>query len=657
MKARLYALIAMLAVAGTTAQARDGRMAPVTPGTSRSAGLTGNLPTGAVILDRSDIERSQANHLAGVLDSIAGVDARELFGINGSRARIDMLGFGATANNNTLILLNGHRYSNADASAPGLDAIPLAAVERIEILPGAGAALYGNGTAGGAINIVTRRDYGNSAGARASTGDFGRRGGGAWGTGSGDTLSGAFAAEVLNTNGYRDNNQLRQHNGFLDLRARAGGSRFSLTGTLEEQEQELPGGRNASFVTRNTNFETDPEGADTPNDWADQQGFTLSPGAALPLGENATLHLDASRRHRSRQTFENTNAAPYSETDVDSHELNPRLVVRGSMAGLRNHLTLGWDQYRYEYKRRDAASESGIGSPSSLNKVEQEQNGWYLHDLMELGEHWSLSLGARELQVNTDSRDLAGNRAGSETDEAVYEGGLRYAPLSTFALFTGAQRSVRIPDADEIRSGDPADLTAQTGHTYTAGADWTEGSQHSRLTFWRGRFQSEIIFDPNAGTNGLNRNLDDPTLRKGVSLNSRWELDDNLMLTLNGSYQHAVFEGGPYANHEVPLVPNKSAYMRADWQALSWLKVSLVHRYTGRRYLDNDPANQSRRLDSYRMSDLILRAEDEGVFLEAGVYNLEDNLAADYGVRTGANTYNAWPLPEKHVIMTVGFKL
>jgi iron complex outermembrane receptor protein len=658
MKARLYALIGILTAASTAAGARDSRLDPANLTASRSAGLTDSLAAGVITLDREAIERSEATHLAELLDSVGGIDTRERLGVNGSRARIDLQGFGAGAHRNTLILLNGQRYSNADASVPDLDALPLAAIERIEILPGAGSALYGHGAAGGTINIVTRRDDGNAAGGRASTGDFSRRGGGAWATGSNGPLGGAVAAEVLNTDGYRDNNQLRQHNGFMDLRARAGSTKFSLTGTFEDQQLEMPGGRSASFVTNNTDFANDPRGADTPRDWADQQGFTLSPRATIPLGENAALHLDAARRHDSRQVFEAANTAPYSETDIDSYNLNPRLVVQGSTAGLRNHLTLGWDQYRYEYKRRDAASERGLSSPASLNRVDQEQDGWYLHDLVTLNEQWSLSLGARELRVDTDSRDLAGNRSRSETDEAMYEGGVRYAPLDTFSLFAGAQRSVRIPDADEIRSGDPADLRAQTGHTHTAGASWAEGNQHSRLTFWRGRFDHEILFDPNAGGgSGAHVNLDNATVRKGVSLNSRWELDDNLMVTLNGSYQHAVFQNGPYANDEIPLVPNKNAYIRADWQALSWLRVSLAHRYSGRRYLDGDPANRSRRLDSYHRSDLILRAEDQGLFLEAGVYNLEDHRAADYGVRTGANTYKAWPLPGKHVIMTVGFKL
>ena len=658
MKTRLYALIGILAALGTTAAARDGGVNPASLSASRSAGLTDNLPTGTVTLDREAIAQTEATHVGDLLDSVGGIDTRERLGLNGSRTRIALQGFGAGANRNTLILLNGQRYSSTDASVPDLDALPLEAIERIEILPGAGSVLYGHGAAGGTINIVTRQDYGNTGGARASTGDFRRRSGGAWATGRTDRLGGAFAAEVLNTDGYRDHNQLRQHNGFLDLQTRVGAASLSLTGTLEDQKLELPGGRNASFVTNNTDFENEPEGADTPRDRADQQGFTLSPRATVPLGENATLHLDAMRRHDSRQVFEAANTAPYSETDIDSYNLNPRLVISAGTAELGHNLTLGWDQHRYEYKKRAAASDSGLANPSSLNEIEQEQDGWYLHDLVQLGESWSLSLGARELIVDTESEDLSGNIQRSETDETLYEGGLRYAPLETFSLFAGAQRSVRIADADEIRASNPADLQAQTGHTYTAGASWAEGNQHSQLTFWRGRFNNELRFDPNAGGgSGAYGNLDDATLRKGVSLNSRWQLDDNLMLTLNGSYQSAVFETGAYARDEVPLVPGKSAYIRADWQALSWLRVSLAHRYTGRRYLDNDPANQSRRLDSYRMSDLILRAEHQAMFLEAGVYNLEDNLAADYGVRTGTGTYNAWPLPGKHVIMTVGFKL
>lgn len=654
---RCFAIAALAAATGVRAEAAD-RIEPVTVTASRSAALTESLPTGAVILDRTDIEQSEATHLAGVLDQVAGIDVRSNFGIDGSRSSIDLLGFGAAANSNTLFLLNGHRYSNSDSTVPDLDSIPLAAVERIEVLPGAGAALYGNGAVGGAINIVTRKDYQADAGLQASSGDFRRRGGEAWGMSGNDTAGGALAVDVLNVDGYRENNRLRQHNGFLDLRAEAGGVHFGLTGTAEEQELGLPGGRNADFSSDNTDFEDNPEGADTPNDWANQQSFTLSPRITLPLGTNAALHLDAARRHRSQQAFFDDPSFPfYGETNVDSYNLNPRLVVQASAGSVGHHLTLGWDQYRYDYRSRSAASEAGISDPSSLSEIEQIQDGWYLHDLVTLGEQWSVSVGARELLVDTESDALSGGETDSETDEAMYEGGVRFSPLPGFSLFAGAQRSVRIINADEIRFGNPADFEPQTGRTYTAGASWQEGRQHSKLTLWRGRFEDEIIFDPSVGTFGQNVNLDDPTRRKGVSLNTRWELDDDLMLTLNGTWQRATFESGPWAHNDVPLVPDRTGYLRADWSPLEWLRVSLAHSYTGQRHLDNDQANESPRLDSYRMTDVILRAEHRGVFAEMGVYNLEDNIVADYGIRTGPTTYNAYPLPEKHVIMTVGVEL
>lgn len=652
---RLTAIL--LAASSLTAQAQDNELTPVTVTASRTAALTESLPTGVVTLEREEIENSPATNLADVLDSVGGIDTRRQFGINGTRASIDMLGFGAAASSNTLILLNGRRYNNSDSSTPDLNSIPLAAIERIEITPGAGAALYGNGAVGGAINIVTRENYRNQAGAEVGVGDFHTRQGNAWATIRENNLGGAAAVDALNSDGYRDNNALKQRNGFLDLRADTDAALFTLTGTVEEQELGLPGGRNASFTSNNTDFHDNPEGADNPNDWADQQGFTVSPGMMVSLTDYLNLHLDASRRHRSQQAFFDDPMFPfYGETDVDSYNLNPRLVMTGNTLGLSHNLTLGWDRYEYDYKSRSAASEDQISNPSSINEVDQKQKGWYLHDTIALGDHWTLTAGARELDVVTE-KDSGTGEERTSTESEMYEGGVRYSPLGSFSIFAGAQRSVRILNADEIRFDDPDDFVPQTGRTYTLGASWKENRQHSTLTLWRGRFEDEIVFDPNAGMFGANVNLEDPTQRKGVSLNSRWELDDDLMLTLNGTYQRATFEGGDYEHNEVPLVPRQTAHVRADWQAQPWLRLSVAHRYTGKRRLDNDQTNESRRLDSYRMTDLILRAEEEALYMEVGVYNLEDNLAADYGIRTGPSTYNAFPLPEKHVLMKVGLKL
>jgi len=81
-----------------------------------------------------------------------------------ARSRIDLLGLGS---GQTLVLVDGRRLPNAPeavgASAgfvqADINGIPLAAVERIEVLTAAAGALYGPGATGGVVNIILKRDY------------------------------------------------------------------------------------------------------------------------------------------------------------------------------------------------------------------------------------------------------------------------------------------------------------------------------------------------------------------------------------------------------------------------------------------------------------------------------------------------------------------
>ncbi len=70
----------------------------------------------------------------------------------------DMRGIGA---NKTLVLLNGRRIANnaLDSSAPDLNMIPFAAIDRVEVLRDGASAYYGTDAIGGVINFITRRDF------------------------------------------------------------------------------------------------------------------------------------------------------------------------------------------------------------------------------------------------------------------------------------------------------------------------------------------------------------------------------------------------------------------------------------------------------------------------------------------------------------------
>jgi iron complex outermembrane recepter protein len=59
----------------------------------------------------------------------------------------------------TLVLLNGHRMVNLGVvqTAPDPAAIPVSALERVEVVPDGGSSIYGSDAIGGVINFITRR--------------------------------------------------------------------------------------------------------------------------------------------------------------------------------------------------------------------------------------------------------------------------------------------------------------------------------------------------------------------------------------------------------------------------------------------------------------------------------------------------------------------
>jgi iron complex outermembrane receptor protein len=112
-------------------------------------------------ITRKDIEKTGYNSVADVLrdaSSNSFGSAREASGSNAAgNAEVDLRGLGST---NTLVLLNGQRMpTDAVTGAVDLNMVPLAAVERVEILKDGASAIYGSDALGGVVNIITKKDF------------------------------------------------------------------------------------------------------------------------------------------------------------------------------------------------------------------------------------------------------------------------------------------------------------------------------------------------------------------------------------------------------------------------------------------------------------------------------------------------------------------
>src|SRR5665213_2247912 len=169
--ARIATAALAVIAANSTAQGTGASLDTVAVVASRTG--SGEATRAVDVITRDDIARSTAHDVAELLSERMGVD---VYGRSAAQADISLRG--STAEQ-TLVLVDGVRVSDVQSSHYALDlAVPLNAIERVEILRGAGSAMYGPDGIGGVINIVTRRDA-RGADAAVRGGAFGTIGGNA----------------------------------------------------------------------------------------------------------------------------------------------------------------------------------------------------------------------------------------------------------------------------------------------------------------------------------------------------------------------------------------------------------------------------------------------------------------------------------------------
>ncbi|HPI97577.1 MAG TPA: TonB-dependent receptor [Synergistales bacterium] len=116
----------------------------------------GELPAPAYVIDRETIERSGASRLSDLLSDVPGIFTRSRSG-NAQDEFIEIRGL----TTELLILVDGVPYYKAShlagAAAVDFRSLPLENIERIEVVKGAGSAIYGSMAAAGIVNIITRK--------------------------------------------------------------------------------------------------------------------------------------------------------------------------------------------------------------------------------------------------------------------------------------------------------------------------------------------------------------------------------------------------------------------------------------------------------------------------------------------------------------------
>ncbi|SFU58254.1 iron complex outermembrane recepter protein [Pustulibacterium marinum] len=121
------------------------------------------------VITSEDIKKSGATTVVGVLQQIAGVDIRRR-GLSGSQADLYIRG---GSFDQTLLLIDGIKVEDVQTGHHTLNlALPIDVIERIEIIKGPAARVFGQNAFTGAVNIVTKKNPENMVKAKVETGSF-----------------------------------------------------------------------------------------------------------------------------------------------------------------------------------------------------------------------------------------------------------------------------------------------------------------------------------------------------------------------------------------------------------------------------------------------------------------------------------------------------
>jgi len=540
------------------------------------------------VIDRAEIERSQARSLPDLLRGRAGVSMSN----QGGDGKLTTLFLRGSESDHVVVLVDGIRIGSATSGLVSLQNLPLALVERVEIVRGPRSSLYGSEALGGVIQIFTRRDGDAGYAARAHVGGgshgahevgvgFGGRGERAW-----------FGADY----------EFRRTEGFnaCDVATPspfAGGCFISapqpdLDGYIQNALAlragiDLSEAWQLSGVALRSEGENDFDGDFTNRSETVQQvvggSVRWRPSDALQLKLTAGRNVDASEQ------FMDGGAIGHFDTDRDSATLQGDLDL-----GKQQMLSAGVDWLR-----------DSVAGSTTYDETERSNRAAFAQYQGRFGAQSLLASVRRD-----DNEQFGGHTTGSAAWGLDFADGWR--------VTAGYGTAFKAPTFNELYYpffGNP-DLRPEESETAELGLGWSGECLDVRLDAFETKVDDLIAFD---AALGLPNNIDRARMR-GAELGVDTELAQ-WQVAASVSFLDTESLTGFQAGNELPRRARHGARLELD-RAFGNFRVGLTGVAEGARF--DDVAN-TRRLSGYATLDL--RAEyalSDALSVQARLANVFD---------------------------------
>ena len=185
------------------------------------------------IISSQEIQKSTATNVADLLQQVAGVDMRRR-GVNGMQADLYIRG---GSFDQTLILIDGIKAEDPQTGHHTMNmALPLDVIERIEIIKGPAARVFGQNAFTGAINIVTKKSAENINSAGYQTGSYNQQNFLITGGKDFENSTHYAHASINTSDGYRFNTDFENQNYFWKSRFNKNNTPIDVLGYFTERK-------------------------------------------------------------------------------------------------------------------------------------------------------------------------------------------------------------------------------------------------------------------------------------------------------------------------------------------------------------------------------------------------------------------------------------
>jgi vitamin B12 transporter len=558
------------------------------------------------VVERDEIQRSGAFGAADLLARLPGIE----FARNGGPGTTTSLFIRGSETRHTAVYIDGVRVDSQSTGGAAWEQIPLDQIERIEVLRGPAAAVYGSDAVAGVVQLFTKRGKGTARPTAALTvGSYNTVQGQVGVSGSADALDYSLSAGHGRSDGFDARTAAAAgHN--LD---KDGWQRSTLQGRVGLQLN--PAHRlDASLLATNLR-----SGYDSSATADDQNRHTLRTGSLAWEGRWAADSITRAQLGQTESTYETQPSFYRTETTLRNYTV-------------QHEQRFGAQQLTGTLERR----EDELFNPATAFAA--DLRGQRHQDAIGLG--WRGDFGSHGLQAHV-RHDEDSEFGGKSTGSLVW--GWAFVPQ--WRATASAASSFRAPTLFQRFSqyGNPA-LVPESGRNVEVGLRWAAAGSEASVTAWRNRISNLINFGapgPCADSFGCYVNVGRAEL-KGVTLAGRTQWG---AVALQGSVD---WHDPRNADTDKVLArrARRLATIGAETQFAGWVLGTEVQA-TGERF---DNASNTQRLGGYALVNLSLsKSLMPGLTLEARIDNLADKdyqLARTYATagRNGQVTLR-WTTP------------